>query len=167
MKVAIIGVGTTAMIVADIIARSHNFTLAGFVGTSEEQERLKRSKVYHGSPFLGDHSILKDLRKDNIGGFVAAIGDNKIRAVAQAEALVSLSDPLALEGLTPLERSQIVNFAIPNQAASRGNIEGTIFAADGYEIGDTVRVVIERAHGATLYARAATPHAAPVRRAVG
>ena len=43
----------------------------------------------------------------------------------------------------------------------------TILAADGYEIGDTVRVVVERAHGATLYARAAAPHAAPVRRAVG
>lgn len=33
----------------------------------------------------------------------------------------------------------------------------TIFAADGAEIGDTVRVVVEDAHGATLYARALEP----------
>ena len=52
-------------------------------------------------------------------------------AVAQAEALVSLADPLALEGLTPQERSQIVNFVVPTAPASRGNIEGTIFAGDG------------------------------------
>ncbi|HEX4914803.1 MAG TPA: carboxypeptidase-like regulatory domain-containing protein, partial [Vicinamibacterales bacterium] len=52
-------------------------------------------------------------------------------AVAQAQALVSLSDPQALEGLTPLEQSQIVNFVIPNGSDSRGSIEGTIFAGDG------------------------------------
>lgn len=39
----------------------------------------------------------------------------------------------------------------------------TILAADGAEIGDTVRVVVEDAHGATLYARALQP----ARRAVG
>ena len=46
-------------------------------------------------------------------------------------------------------------------------LKHTILPADGFEIGDTVRVVVERAHGATLFARAAASHAAPVRRAVG
>ncbi len=41
----------------------------------------------------------------------------------------------------------------------------TTFPADGAEIGDTIRVVIENAHGATLFARALTSNAA--RRAVG
>ena len=44
MKVAIIGVGTTAMIVADIILESHNFKLAGFVGISEEEKVLGSTK---------------------------------------------------------------------------------------------------------------------------
>lgn len=79
MKVAILGVGTTAMIVADIIMESHNFTLAGFVGTKEEKERLSRSKVYGNIPFLGDYSILGQLKKGGIGRFIAAIGDNFIR----------------------------------------------------------------------------------------
>jgi tRNA-2-methylthio-N6-dimethylallyladenosine synthase len=44
----------------------------------------------------------------------------------------------------------------------------TIFAAEGAEIGDTVRVVVEDAHGATLYARgvAARIGAAPTTRRV-
>ncbi len=45
-----------------------------------------------------------------------------------------------------------------------------ILPADGAEIGDTVRVVIEDAHGATLYARALSTHARALqtaRRAVG
>ncbi|MCI0451491.1 MAG: tRNA (N6-isopentenyl adenosine(37)-C2)-methylthiotransferase MiaB [Candidatus Latescibacteria bacterium] len=43
----------------------------------------------------------------------------------------------------------------------------TIFPADGAEIGDTVRVAIEGAHGATLYACALSAHAHAARRAVG
>ena len=43
------------------------------------------------------------------------------------------------------------------------NFKHTILPADGAEIGDTVRVVVESARGATLYARALQP----VRRAVG
>ncbi|MFC1807237.1 hypothetical protein ACFL0T_02585 [Candidatus Omnitrophota bacterium] len=79
MKVVIVGVGTTAMIVADIIIESHNFKLAGFVGTAKEEKNLRRSKVYHDAPFLGDHSILSSLKNEDIVGFIAAVGDNQIR----------------------------------------------------------------------------------------
>ncbi len=87
MKVVIVGVGTTAMIVADILLESHNFKLAGYVGTKKEEEHLKRSKIYHGVPFLGDHSILKSLKKGDITGFVVAIGDNHIREKVYYEAM--------------------------------------------------------------------------------
>ena len=60
MKVAILGVGITAMVTADIIMESHNFNLAGFVGTEEEKDKLSRSKVYGNLPFLGDYSILEN-----------------------------------------------------------------------------------------------------------
>ena len=79
MKVVIIGVGTTAMIVADIVIESRNFLLAGFVGTPEEEKDLRRSKVYHDFPFLGDHSILSNLKDGDIVSFIVAVGDNQIR----------------------------------------------------------------------------------------
>jgi hypothetical protein len=34
-------------------------------------------------------------------------------ATQQAEDLASLTDPRALDGMTPLERSQVVNFDVP------------------------------------------------------
>ena len=59
----------------------------------------------------------------------SAAGD----AVAQAEALVNLADPAALEGLTPGERARIVNFNVPGAEAlvSGGSISGRVVAADG------------------------------------
>ena len=87
MKVIIIGAGSTAMIVADIISESHNFSLAGFVGTPEEADKLRRSRVYNNVQLLGDHSILPKLKVDGINGFIAAIGDNQIREEVFYEAL--------------------------------------------------------------------------------
>ena len=51
MKVAIIGAGSAAMTVADIITESHNFHLAGFVGTKEEEINLKDFKLYQNIPY--------------------------------------------------------------------------------------------------------------------
>lgn len=87
MKVVIIGAGTTAMTAADIISESHNFTLAGFIGTHDEAERLANSKVYGNIPFLGDHSILGELKVTGIIGFIVAIGENNTREQRFYEAL--------------------------------------------------------------------------------
>lgn len=87
MKVVIIGAGITAMTAADIISESHNFTLDGFIGTREEAERLAHSKLYGNVPFLGDHSILSELKGTGITGFVSAIGDNQTREQRFYEAL--------------------------------------------------------------------------------
>ena len=87
MKIAIIGVGTTAMTVTDIIFENHNFELAGFVGTMEEESLLRRSKIYNDIPFLGSRSILKKLKDENISGFIVAIGDNSLREKAFYEGL--------------------------------------------------------------------------------
>ena len=37
MKIVIIGAGTSAITVADILIRDRNFTIAGFIGTDEEE----------------------------------------------------------------------------------------------------------------------------------
>ena len=81
MKVAIIGAGATAMIVADLIAESHNFKIAGFIGPAEEKERCERlqKQALEPHPFLGDYSIMDQLHRSNINRFIAAISDNSIR----------------------------------------------------------------------------------------
>ena len=82
MKTAILGIGTTSIVVSDIITESHNFTIAGFVGTEAENERFEQNKIVNLYPFLGDYSILGKLQKHNINRFVVAIGDNVIREYA-------------------------------------------------------------------------------------
>lgn len=127
MKVVIIGVGTTAMIVADIISESHNFTLAGFIGTHEDAERLARSKVYGNIPFLGDRSILPDLKTGGISGFVSAIGNNEIREKAFYDALQA--------GLAPI-----------NAVSKRASINPAVSMGKGIVISPGVVI----SHGVTL-----------------
>ena len=146
-----VGAGSTSRVVVAPLSTGHTYAV-----TNEDPEdgggRPAIAHVFNGpgAPVAVTYSDFRDEEDDMYyewrvvvppGETIALMhftaqrdtdpASGEAAAVAQAEALVSLSDPLALEGLTPLERSQIVNFAIPNQAASRGNIEGTIFAADG------------------------------------
>jgi hypothetical protein len=61
---------------------------------------------------------------------------------AQAQALVELTDPDALAGVSDEEKSRIVNFTVPGgTAALTGNIRGTLTAQDGVTplAGATVR----------------------------
>ncbi|MBI3378809.1 MAG: hypothetical protein HY035_10510 [Nitrospirae bacterium] len=114
MKVVIIGAGTTAMTAADIISESHNFTLAGFIGTREEAEKLANSKVYGNIPFLGDHSILSELKSTGITGFTSAIGDNQTREQRFYEALQA-----GLVPINAISRNASIN---PDVALGRGII---------------------------------------------
>ena len=86
MRVVIIGAGTCAMAVADILIQDRNFKLSGFIGTEEEEARLMGKKLYGDVPFVGNHSILKKLKRDNIVGFVTAIKNNSFREKAYYEA---------------------------------------------------------------------------------
>ena len=114
MKVVIIGAGTTAMIAADIIMESHNFELAGFLGTPAEEKTLLRSKVYQDVQFLGDHSILTKLKDGDISGFVVAIGDNQIREKVYYEALDASLIPI-----NAVSQKAIINH---NVTLGRGSI---------------------------------------------
>ena len=87
MKTVILGIGTTSIVVSDIITESHNFTIAGFVGTEAENERFEQNKIVNLYPFLGDYSILGKLKKHNINRFVVAIGDNVVRETLFYKAL--------------------------------------------------------------------------------
>lgn len=79
MKVVIIGAGSVAHIVADILNNQHNYSLKGFVGTGEENKSFQEMDLYGMGPFLGDHSIIPHLYEEDVFGFIVAIGDNYLR----------------------------------------------------------------------------------------
>jgi sugar O-acyltransferase (sialic acid O-acetyltransferase NeuD family) len=131
MKVVIVGVGTTAMIVADIIMESHNFNLAGFIGTSEEEKELRSSNVYHDLPFLGDRGIVSRLKEGDISGFVCAIGDVYIRE----KVFYECSDA----GLTPVNAISSKALINPDVILGRGIvISPGVILSHGVKIGDNV-----------------------------
>ncbi|MFQ5713601.1 MAG: DapH/DapD/GlmU-related protein [Candidatus Scalinduaceae bacterium] len=87
MKIIIIGIGSTAYAVSELLDLDSNFKLVGFIGTTEEAGRIKNGSLIHKrTPLLGDHSILPRLKEGGILGFVVAIGDNCIREAAFYEA---------------------------------------------------------------------------------
>ena len=89
MKVVIIGAGTTAIYAADILAQDRNITIAGFVGTEEEESKLEGKQIYKNLTFLGSVKLFSELMKDDVFGFIAAIGINNIRENRYYEAITA------------------------------------------------------------------------------
>ncbi|MBI2026261.1 MAG: hypothetical protein HYS98_00375 [Deltaproteobacteria bacterium] len=87
MKVIIIGAGSCATIVADILLQDRNFKLCGFIGIPQEEKQHLGEEIYGNVPFLGTHDILDHLKNDNIFGFVAAIKNNALREKAYYRAM--------------------------------------------------------------------------------
>ena len=79
MKIVILGIGSAASSITNIISSEYNYEVVGFIGTEEEDKQFNGKNIYRDIPFLGTKKILKHLRKNKIGGFIAAIGDNYIR----------------------------------------------------------------------------------------
>ncbi|MDA2932983.1 hypothetical protein MYX82_01425 [Acidobacteria bacterium AH-259-D05] len=94
MKIVIIGAGTSAMTVADILVQDRNFKIVGFIGTAEEESELAGKTLYGDLAFLGDRSLLKKLKADGVVGFIGAIGSNNRREKVYYEAIH--------KGLTPI-----------------------------------------------------------------
>jgi len=117
MKIVIIGAGTSAMTVADILVQDRNFKIAGFVGTPEEDSELAGKKLYGDLAFLGDRSLLKKLKADGVVGFIGAIGSNNRREKAYYEA--------THKGLTPV--NAISHRAVIERSARIG--KGVIISA--------------------------------------
>jgi len=131
MKVVIVGTGTTAMIVADIIMESHNFSLAGFIGTTDEEKALRSSNIYQDLPFLGDRRIVSRLTEGDISGFVCAIGDVYIREKAFYECSEA--------GLTPINAISSKALINPDVLFGKGIvISPGVILSHGVKIGDNV-----------------------------
>jgi sugar O-acyltransferase (sialic acid O-acetyltransferase NeuD family) len=114
MRIVIIGAGTSAMTVADILVHDRNFKLAGFIGTPKEESELVGKKLYGDLPFLGDRSLLKKMKDDGVVGFIVAIGSNDIREKVYYEAIH--------KGLTPINAISHRAFIEPSARIGKGVI---------------------------------------------
>ncbi|PIS21475.1 transferase [candidate division WWE3 bacterium CG08_land_8_20_14_0_20_41_15] len=76
MKIVIIGAGGQAGVVCEILKHDRNVEIVGFIDPvlKEPNEKIM------GLPILGDFSVLPELIRQGIKGYVVGIGDNKLRA---------------------------------------------------------------------------------------
>lgn len=127
MKVVIIGAGTAAINVADILVQDRNFQLAGFVGTEEEEKTLAGKKLFEDVAFLGGRSILPKLKENDIYGFIVGIGESILREKAFYEAKIA--------GLAPI--NAVSRNAVIQPSAQIG--KGVVISA-GCVIGHNVSI---------------------------
>lgn len=76
MKIAIIGAGSQARIVYEILSYDHNMEVVAFVDNivRSGNENIK------GIPILGDHSVLAALLASGVRGAIVAVSMNDIRS---------------------------------------------------------------------------------------
>ena len=79
MKIVIIGSGTTAKSVVNILLENKSMQIAGFLGNDNDNKKYSGKNVISNFPFLGSYELLEDLNKIDIRGFIVAIGDNRLR----------------------------------------------------------------------------------------
>jgi len=75
MKIVIIGAGGHARVVYEILRYDKNMEVIAFV---DNVVRGSEEKIM-GIPVIGDHSVLPNLIKEGIKGYIIAVGDNEIR----------------------------------------------------------------------------------------
>lgn len=107
MNIIIIGLGSVARNIVDILKLETNYNILGFVGTDDENKIYSEKKVYKNYPFLGTKDIFNDIKKIDVNGYVVAIGDRNTR-----ENIFNEAKNL---GITPIN-------AISKNAIVEGNI---------------------------------------------
>ncbi|MFW9829663.1 MAG: acetyltransferase [Candidatus Thorarchaeota archaeon] len=77
MKVIIIGAGGHARVVYECLRHDKNIEPVAFI----DNKFGDGSELIMNLPVLGPHSVIPDLIKNGIKGFIVGVGDNKIRAL--------------------------------------------------------------------------------------
>lgn len=125
MKIVIIGAGGQARVVCEILKHDYNVEIVGFIDSvlKEPNERIM------GIPVLGDFSILPELIKKGIMGYIVAIGDNKLRAQRFEE-----MKKMRLEPINAIHPTAHIAY---NVEIGKGNViaAGTVIAT-GTKIGN-------------------------------
>ena len=94
MNILILGAGSTAISVAEIILSNRSFKIKGFVGVEIENIKFNNKPVYRDLPYLGDKSFLQSIPKSKIPGFVSAIGNRYYRELSYYYGLKSKFIPI-------------------------------------------------------------------------
>lgn len=89
MNIIILGAGSTAISVTDIILSSKIFNIKGYIGTESENKKLNNKILYKNIPFLGGKESLKNIPKNISPGFISAIGNRYFRELSFYEAIKS------------------------------------------------------------------------------
>ena len=89
MKIVVIGVGSTALNVVEILLSNHTFSIYGFVGVTEENKKNFNKTVYKNIRYLGDRTILKKLKNEDVFGFIVGVGERFKRELAFYEGISS------------------------------------------------------------------------------
>jgi NDP-sugar pyrophosphorylase family protein len=87
MNIIILGAGSTAISVTEIILSSKIFNIMGYVGTEIENKELDNKIIYKNIPFLGGKKSLNNIPTKNTPGFVSAVGNRYLRELAFYEAI--------------------------------------------------------------------------------
>ena len=133
MNIIIIGIGSVARNVTDILNSEFNYQIKGFLGSELEATKYANTIIYQGIPFLGGRKILRDIKQHDIDGFIVATGDRYLREEIYNEAKAS--------GLIPINSiSKNTIFDGKNTLGSGIIIGSGSIIQNGVTIGDNVRI---------------------------
>ena len=87
MNIIILGAGSTAISVTELILSTKIFNIMGYVGTDIENKKFDNKIIHKNIKFLGGKESLKNIPKKKSPGFVSAIGNRYYRELAFYEAI--------------------------------------------------------------------------------
>lgn len=115
MNIIILGAGSTAISVTELILSTKIFNIMGYVGTDLENKKYGNKIIHRNIPFLGDKETLKNIPKKKSPGFVSAIGNRYYRELAFYEAIKSefipvniISNKSSIENSSNIESGAII-----------------------------------------------------------
>ena len=115
MNIIILGAGSTAISVTEIILSSKIFNIMGYVGTNLENQKYGNKNIHKNIPFLGDKGSLRNIPKKISPGFVSAIGNRYYRELAFSEAIKAefipvniISNKSSIENSSNIENGVII-----------------------------------------------------------
>lgn len=81
MKILIYGIKSTAKIISEILTDDHNFKVAGFIGSDQENKKYNNKKIFNDLYFLGSLKDIKHIVKKDpeIVGFILGTGNLRIK----------------------------------------------------------------------------------------
>ncbi len=127
MKIIIIGAGGQARVICEILSHDRNIRIVGFVDPVLKEPNEKILDL----PVLGNFSVLPELIKKGVSGFIVGIGDNKLRAQRFQEV-----KNMGLEPVTAIHPN--VHIASGVEIGSGTVISIGAIIARGVTIGDNV-----------------------------